>query len=280
MIFLSAEGGRVTGLHKEKRSPEWSFMAGDTCSAPPVLEQTERVVTPSAEDTAAEGGPAATGQEADFLYIASEDGFVYRLNVFLGWKWPGARGGESWKGETKARIVTSPVAYQQRVFVASLDYSLYAFEDVDGARAWKYHVGRYVREQPFAFKNLIFVLAQEPRSDRRTLYAINARDGKCRWKRTETGTTGDNYQEDGLPGVETFVAPGLEVAYVLAQRADELWGVRYEDGKILHRIPLTQRPDFVVCHDADHGRDETSRGLIFLADKNGRVLALKERRVY
>ncbi len=279
MIFLSAAGGRLNGVHKEDRTEEWAFLAGKTCSAPPVLGQTDRVMTPASKE-AAGGAPGASAPEADFLYVASEDGRVYRLNVYLGWKGPGARGGQSWEGATKAEIVTSPVSYQQRVFVASLDYSLYAFEDVDGSRAWKYHVGRDVREQPFAYEDTIFVLAEESPGGRRTLYAVASADGKCRWKRTETASAGDRYQEDGLPCVEKFLAPGKELVYVLAQDTNEVWGVRYNDGKILHRVPLTQRPDFVVSHDANHGRDGGSRGLIFMAAENGRVLALKERRVY
>jgi len=112
------------------------------------------------------------------------------------------------------------------------------------------------------------------------MYAIDTQTGKCRWKRTEKGAGGAEYKEDGLKGVAAFLAPGREVVYLLAQEKPEIWAVRVEDGAIVHRIPLTRKPDFVVSHDAQHGRDESAYGLILLGTKEGRVLCLKERRVY
>jgi len=277
MVFICAEGGRINGVRKKDRSEIWSFSARDTISSPPVLEDTGGVIRTQkkGEKTVLQGG-----SESNFLYAASEDGSVYRLNVYIGWKPPGGAGGYSWEGKTKARIVTSPVSYQERVFAASLDFSVYAFENVDGAVAWKYQVGRYVRDPLFACRNTVFVLAEDVDGGPKIMYALDTRTGACRWKRRVKGAGGAMYHEDGLPGVAAFLAPGRDVVYLLAEEKPEIWAVRVEDGTVLHRIPLTRKPDFIVSHDAQHGRLESAYGLILLGTKDGRVVCLKERRVY
>jgi outer membrane protein assembly factor BamB len=279
MIFVAAEGGRINGVRKSDRSVDWIFAAAKTISAPPVLGSRGGVITTPAP-AGGEVATAAAVSGADFVYVAAEDGRVYRLHVYSGWKPPGGAGGHSWEGETKAKIVTSPVSYQQKVFVASLDHILYAFEEVDGARAWKYHVGRFVREQPFACRSTVFVLAEESADGPRTLYAVNSTNGKSVWKRDAVSAAGMAYKVDGLPGVGKFLAPGRELVYVLAEKKPEIWGVRIEDGTIVHRIALSARPDFVVSHDAAHGRDADATGLILMGSRDGRIVALKERRVY
>jgi outer membrane protein assembly factor BamB len=279
-VFIPAEGGRLNALRKDSRTEEWSYAAAKTMGAPPVLAREAQVLVESGDEEGGGEQVRTVVRDADFLYVSSEDGNVYRLNVYTGWKPPGGSGGYSWVGQTKARIVTSPVAYQQRVFAASLDFSLYAFESVDGAVAWKYHVGRFVREQPFAFRDSVFLIAEEEAGGPRTMYAVNSRSGSCRWQRRVAGAGGRAYEEDGLPGVGKMLAPGRELVYVLAQDTPEIWGVRIADGQVVHRVPLTEAPDFAVSHDAEHGREVNDVGLILMATADGRVLALKERRVY
>ena len=278
MVFLAAEGGRINSVRKEGRTESWTYSADKTIVAPPVLEQSAQLVRTGGEAGAGQGVSTAV-RDADFLYVASEDNSVYRLNVFVGWKHPGTRGGHSWRADTRAKILTSPVSYLQRVFAASMDSTLYAFEEVDGVLAWKYQIGQYVRQQPRACWQTIFFLGEDTEGGPRTMYAVNARNGKCRWTRT-VGGVGRSYEEDGLPGVAQFLAPGKELAYVLAQDKPEIWAVRIDNGTVVHRIGLSDTPDFVVSHDAQHGRAAGDLGLILLGTKSGKILALKERRLY
>ena len=278
MLFVAATGGRLNCIRKDTRADVWTFAAEKTISAPPVLAQSGFMASVSSGGKGKEG-TGGSGTTADFLYAASEDGNVYRLNVYLGWK-PSGKGGHSWRGETKARILCSPISYQQRVFVASFDYNLYCFDEIDGSLVWKYPMGRVVREPLFAGKNTVFALGEEPEEGPKTLFAINTVTGKCRWRYQKKGAGGKLYAEDGLPGVKKLLALGRELIYVLAYEKPEIWGVKIEDGTIVHRIPLTAEPDFVVSQDAEHGRNETALGYILLGTKDGRILCLKERRVY
>ena len=255
IVYVTAEGGRINTYRKENRTPSWTYSAGKSVSASPVLA-------------------------GDMVYMASEDGNVYALNAVGGWV-----NGRSWIGKTRARITTRPVVYQQRVFAASDDRLLYAFEANDGGTAWKFATGRIVKDQPHACSDTVFCLAVDLESGEHVLYAVNALNGKPKWKRSKPGVEGRTYDEPGVPGVGAFLCPGKELVYVLAKDAPEIWALGLADGKLVHRIGLTRRPDFVVSHDAEQGRDDAARGLVLMAVKKGsgqgaRVVALKERRVY
>ncbi len=255
VVYVTAEGGRINTFRKENRSQGWTHSAGKSVTAAPVLA-------------------------GEMLYMASEDGNVYALNALGGWV-----NGRSWAGKTKARIKTQPVAYQQRVFAASHDYFLYAFDANDGNVAWKFPTGRIVNDQPYACSDTVFCIGEDIREGERVLFAVSSMNGKPRWKRSVPGPEGRTYDEVGVPGVGTFICPGKELVYVLAKDAPEIWALSLANGKLVHRIRLTQRPDLVVSHDAEQGRDEAARGLVLMAVKKGsgegaRIIALRERRVY
>jgi outer membrane protein assembly factor BamB len=258
-VILCSVGGRVNNLPKEdvpeeKRSKRWTYSADRSISSQPRIKGNKVVFT-------------------------SEDGYVYSLNTQLGFI-----PDESWEGKTYARIVTSPVLYKQRVYAASLDENLYAFHEFSdsgtGDLAWKFPFGQKVLTSPNAYKDTIFFIGMDRPDGLKTMYAVKATTGESRWKKQVKGVGDTMYFEHGLKGVDAFLAPGKELVYVMAQNKPEIWGVRIADGEVIHRIPLSGRPDFMVSHDAEHGRRIQALGLIILGTKDGVVLALKEKTVY
>lgn len=250
-IMICAEGGRINCLRKENRRDLWTYMTAKTVSAPPIVSR-------------------------DMIYVNSEDGNAYGMSVSGGW----LTGGRSWEGNTKARIVTSPVIYKQKVFSASLDRKLYMFDEVNGDVVGEYHIGQLVTEQPYASKNTVFLIGDEDPELPRTMYAINATSGESRWKRTMEGAGDASFEVDGVPNVGKLLTVGKDLVYVLSEDWMEIWGLRIADGTRVHTLPLSEKPDFVISHDADRGRDAANFGLIVLGTKSGKILVLKERRVY
>jgi outer membrane protein assembly factor BamB len=75
-------------------------------------------------------------------------------------------------------VESSPVVTGGLVYVGSDDQSVYAFDELTGARVWSYRTGGMVQSSPAVSGGMLFVGSEDG-----NVYALNATTGKLVWKR-------------------------------------------------------------------------------------------------
>ncbi len=85
-------------------------------------------------------------------------------------------GNVKWKFKTGGKVFSSPVVYNNVVYVGSEDHYLYAINN-NGKLLWKFHTGGAVHTSPAVNKNLVYFGSYDA-----FYYAVNANTGKLRWK--------------------------------------------------------------------------------------------------
>lgn len=124
------------------------------------------------------------------LYIGSDDGKLYCLDAESGLK--------KWEFKTEGIIRCKPAVDKNVVYTASDDGNLYAIDAISGEKKWNYNIGnklnRIVPEMPIFTGNYWDYMQSSPcvnngivyvGSGDSSLYAIEAQDGKLKW-RTKT----------------------------------------------------------------------------------------------
>lgn len=128
----------------------------------------------------------------DFVYIASRNGSVYKLNASNGSvipPWPVKPGGE---------IRSSPALYNDMVFVGSLDGYLYALNASSGETIWISDKFGGIESSPVVSEGVVFVGSQD--NYVHALYAIN---GSIKW--VSEDTKGDVASSPAVVGDIVFV---------------------------------------------------------------------------
>jgi outer membrane protein assembly factor BamB len=138
--------------------------------------------------------PLAWGHESGEYYLSSPtyidgtivvgagDGGVYALDA--------ASGRQKWRAQTEGRVRASPAVANGRVYVGSYDGRVYCFDLSSGALRWRYETEgttlksasygfdrRSIQSSPTVDDGVVYVGARDG-----FLYAINADDGKLRWR--------------------------------------------------------------------------------------------------
>lgn len=235
-IFVGSWNRRLYAISKKTRLEQWSYITDDSITAEPIV------------------GPGN-------VYFGSEDQIVYSLTRAGGYV-----PGRSWALQTGARISAPALIYGDRIFVGSHDYKTYCLEDV-GAEAyirWAYPCGAPVVQRPFAFRDWIFSVTQESRSDgpdRWNLLSIGAVRGDLRWEQSDI--------------VEVLAADALHV-YAL-DTAGNVRAIRLEDGAVDWTLS-TSGYATVLGQDARLGSDKAWWGRMFLISSDGTVQAIRPRR--
>ena len=86
-------------------------------------------------------------------------------------------GDVKWKFKTGGKVFSSPVVYNDVVYIGSEDHNLYAIDKVTGKSLWKFHTGGAVHSSPAVYKNIIYFGSYDG-----FYYAVNAKTGKLKWK--------------------------------------------------------------------------------------------------
>ncbi len=96
---------------------------------------------------------------------------VYRSNNYT------SLGVTKWKLQTGGKIFSSPVVYNNVVYVGSGDNNLYAADKTTGNILWKFKTGGAVHSTPAFYKNIVYFGSYDG-----FYYALNATTGKLKWK--------------------------------------------------------------------------------------------------
>ena len=179
-------------------------------------------------------GPVA---DTMMVYFGGRDGAVYASTQYVR--------SIQWAYQTEGPIVADlKMTDAGLVLVASLDYSLYAFQGANGRLDWRYNAGERIRRAPYAFGDQVFVFTQEA-----GLTALDE-NGKIQWR---------------LADGDDIVTADEDTVYVLG-RGNDLLAVGRADGKVRWGVPL-RRGTLI-------GSNETGTGILYLATPEGQVLAV------
>jgi outer membrane protein assembly factor BamB len=185
-------------------------------------------------DNSVTAGPVL---DSNLVYFAGQNGVVYASaqnvrNV-------------SWEYKTEGPVVADLQRTKAGlILVASLDYTLYAFQGASGRLAWRYSAGEPIRKTPYTAGNQVFVFTQGA-----GLTTLDASSGRPQWTLA-----------DGV----NFLSCGPETVYVLT-RAGALVALSRGDGKARFALPI--RPGTIAAVD------ETDSGALYLALPDGHVMA-------
>ena len=97
----------------------------------------------------------------DLVYVGSDDGWVYALNMY--------NGELNWSFETQGQVKSSPLVYGDMLFVGSYDNKLYALNAITGSHIWNFTTDDDVEGSPSFWKGTVLIGSYDS-----TLYALNA----------------------------------------------------------------------------------------------------------
>ena len=158
LIFVANDAGTLYALDA-KGAKRWEFATGK-----PV-----------------KGRPAAIG---DSVYLASDTGFLYRLDQRSGaerWRAKIDRGSPeriatSKEGSRWDRYGSSVVVDSKRVYVSSRDSTLYALDLATGKDEWRVTTKDMMTATPALYRDLVLFADYQG-----VVQAVGANDGKVRW---------------------------------------------------------------------------------------------------
>jgi outer membrane protein assembly factor BamB len=158
LTFVANDAGTLYALDA-KGAERWKFATGKSIKARPTVI-------------------------GDFVYLASDSGFLYKLDK--------RSGAESWRAQidtgSPARIPaytegtrwdrygSSVVADSKRVYVASRDKSLYALDLATGKEQWRVQTEDLMTATPALYRDLVLFADYKG-----VVQAVGASDGKPRW---------------------------------------------------------------------------------------------------
>ena len=165
--------------------------------------------------------PAVVG---DALYLASDSGFLYKLDKRTGaerWRARIDRGSPeriptSQEGSRWDRYGSSIVADDKRVYVGSRDSTLYALDPASGKEQWRVETKDMLTATPALYRDLVLFADYKG-----LVQAVGASDGKVRWTYdAKLPVAGDLVIDDGrvFVGSRSYDLIALEAA-----SGKELW---------------------------------------------------------
>ncbi|NOU30795.1 MAG: PQQ-binding-like beta-propeller repeat protein [Polyangiaceae bacterium] len=144
--------------------------------------------------------------------------------------------------------------YQNRIFVGSSDFGLYALRSTDGSSLWRYQTTGPVQSEPYYDRELDIVYFG---SHDGALYAVRAYDGSLVY-RFNTGAE-----------VTRRPAHNGETLYV-ANAADHLFAIDRRTGKLRWQ---THRPSALGKEVAGYAGASYDNGIVYMAYSDGHVAA-------
>ena len=137
---------------------------------------------------------------AGYCIFGSTDYYVYCLDTSID---PFGIGGAPrfvpnavWKYRTNSQVLSSPLAYNQVVYIGSNDQNLYALNIIDGSVKWRCATNGLVKSSPAIYGGHIFVGSYD-----KNLYALDTATGSVKWLVNVNGTI------ECSPVIDNFTAP-------------------------------------------------------------------------
>ncbi len=145
-----------------------------------------------------------------WLYAGSDDFYLYAIEPYAGVRWAAPTGLQIW---------AAPAFEDDRVFVASFDRCVYAFDLATGRTRWRRNLGNFVASSPAVAGGLVVVASFDHH-----VVALDASDGRVVW-RTPTG--GPVYASVAVHADQVMVGSADGCVYALALRTGEVRWTRW-----------------------------------------------------
>ena len=97
--------------------------------------------------------------------------------------------------QTTDRIVSSPLALNQVIYVGAYDYNLYALRIIDGSVKWKFKTDGLIKSSPVIYQNKVYFGSYD-----KYLYALDTTKGALMWKKNINGLIECSPVVNGLDG--------------------------------------------------------------------------------
>ena len=211
--FLPDAKGWLQAVNILPKIVAWGRVTNDSLTAAPVLDNT-------------------------FVYFGGQNGTVYA-------SYQNTRH-VVWEHKTEGAIVAD---LQQTkaglILVASLDYTLYAFQGPSGRILWRFNAGEPIRMTPYTVGKQVFLFTKAA-----GLTALDAGNGHQQWALAE-GTN--------------FISADPKIVYILSRTGDVL-AVNRTDG--------TVKATLAVAPGTMEAINQTDNGALFLASPFGKVVVL------
>ena len=101
-----------------------------------------------------------------YLYFGSSDNYLYALNITTQQVWEQKTGGKIW---------STPVVYNDTVYIGSFDRKVYAFDALTGTEKWEFEAGGAIVSTPIVYNGTLYFGSLD-----RKIYAVNADTGKLK----------------------------------------------------------------------------------------------------
>jgi len=127
--------------------------------------------------------PAAYG---GYCIFGSTDYYVYCLDTSIAPKDPVApffTPRVYWKFRTSSQILSSPLAYNQVIYIGSNDQNLYAINQINGSLKWMFQTSGLIKSSPAAYGSNIYIGSYD-----KNLYAVDSATGSVKWTVNTNGT--------------------------------------------------------------------------------------------
>lgn len=108
--------------------------------------------------------------EGDVIYVSTFDGHVYTLSTETGNLLP-------WNFEAEVGFVSSPMLYEDTIFVGSFNHDLYAIKVGSDKPLWKFPGGNWFWATPVVKDGVVYAGCLDGK-----IYAIDAGTGEGLWK--------------------------------------------------------------------------------------------------
>jgi outer membrane protein assembly factor BamB len=100
-----------------------------------------------------------------------------------------------WNDSANNYVQSSPLAYNQVVYIGSHDYNLYAMNIKDGGIKWKFSTNGLVKSSPLAYNGMVYIASYD-----KNLYAVDSATGTLKWSQNINGTIQCSPLIDDLSG--------------------------------------------------------------------------------
>lgn len=185
--------------------------------------------------------PGSIGSSATLagnaLYVISDSGVLYAISAIDGsFLWHAVM-------EKPGRLlnhISGPAADNSRVYIGSVDHSIYALNATDGAVAWKVLTRGKIISTPTVYNGVVYIGSSD-----NYIYALNAHDGSVRWKYL---TGGDVNSSPAVVDGVVYIASNDQYLYTFdADTGKPYWRAPLGDqdpttGYISNAGPITCQP--------------------------------------
>jgi outer membrane protein assembly factor BamB len=210
--FLPDAKGWLQAVDLLPKIVSWGRVTNDALTAAPVLDNT-------------------------YVYFGGQNGTVYASQQNTRHV--------VWEHKTEGAIIADLQRTKAGlILVASLDYTLYAFQGPSGRILWRFNAGEPIRMTPYTVGKQVFLPTKTA-----GVTALDAGTGRQQWALAEGAS---------------FISADPKIVYILSRTGDVL-AVNRTDG--------TVKATLAVAPGTMEAINQTDNGALFLASPSGKVVA-------